>query len=255
MTEQMFPMGGTAVAEAPVAPVIGGFEDAGEGDNRRKLAVVGAIVGVLVLLIAAFFLLKGGSSPAPAAAAVPAGHSPAGSKPQATHGHKAVTLPKAFKGHVGRDPFKALYAAPVAAEAKTPKVSDPGTGTGSTDPGTGTTTGTGTGTTPSVPAPTTGNTGGTDTGSAPAKSFTAVWVELVSVKGTKTASFVVGYSNGKRSKTAAFSNIAAPTKNLRTAFAGTFALLSIQDGTATVQYGDSTPFDLAPGFGNRHFLG
>src|SRR4051794_7322816 len=117
MTEQMFPMGGTAVAEPPAPIVPGEFED-GAGDNRRKLAVVGAIVGVLVLLIAAFFLLKGGGTTAAPAAAGPAGQPPVAGQPNAAKGHKPVKLPKPFKGHVGRDPFKALYTAPVAAEAK-----------------------------------------------------------------------------------------------------------------------------------------
>ena len=50
-------------------------------------------------------------------------------------------------------------------------------------------------------------------------------------------------------------NVAAPKNSLRTAFGKVFALLSIQDGTATVQYGDGSPFDLAPGAANRHPLG
>ncbi|MDQ1696839.1 MAG: hypothetical protein QOJ03_2192, partial [Frankiaceae bacterium] len=81
------------------------------------------------------------------------------------------------------------------------------------------------------------------------------WVELVSVKGTSSATFVVGYSNGKKSRTVQYSHVAAPTSSLGTTFGGVFALLSVQDGTATVQLGDGTPFDLAPGFGNRHFVG
>jgi len=82
-----------------------------------------------------------------------------------------------------------------------------------------------------------------------------VWIDLARVSGTKSATFIVGYSNGKRSKTRTYSNIAVPTSGVRTVFANVFSLLSIQNGTATVQIGDGTPFDLTRGFSNRHYLG
>jgi hypothetical protein len=240
MTERTVPFGATAVAEPPAPMLPTGFDDEGDDGSRRKLAVVGAIAGVVILLIVAFFMLKGGG--ATPAGPIPGAHAPTGTTGGTGHAAKPVQLPKHYKAAVGRDPFKALYVAPA------PKADTTGS-TGTTVPtvgGTGTSTGTGT----------TGSTGtGTGTSTGPAANFAPVWVELVQVKGSKSASFVVGYSNGKRSKTVAFSNVLAPTNSLRTTFASVFALLSVQDGTATVQFGDGTPFDLAPGFGNRHFVG
>ncbi|MDQ1696108.1 MAG: hypothetical protein QOJ03_1461, partial [Frankiaceae bacterium] len=131
MTEQTVPFGSTAVAEPPAPMLPTGFDDEGDDGNRRKLAVVGALLGVVVLLVAAFFMLKGGGSD-PNGSPVPSGHVPAGST-GSTGGHatKPVTLPKPYKGAVGRDPFKALYEAPVAAPAA-------GTGTTSGVPTVGT---------------------------------------------------------------------------------------------------------------------
>jgi hypothetical protein len=242
MTEQTVPFGGTAVAEPPAPVLPDSYDDEGDGGNRRKLAVVGALVGVVVLLVVAFFMMKGGSDPA--VGSLPPQHPPVGSAPGG-HAAKPVTLPKPFKGAVGRDPFKALYNPPA------PQAPTSGVTGGTTVPTVGGT-GTDTGTTGGNPFPTTGGTG---TGNGPAASFAPVWVELVAVKGTKSATFVVGYSNGKKAKTVQYAHVAAPSDSLRTTFAGVFALLSVQDGTATVQFGDGTPFDLAPGFGNRHFVG
>jgi hypothetical protein len=244
--------GTTAVAEPPAPLLPAGYDEGGEDGNRRKLAIVGAIVGVVVLLVAALFLLKGGSSSPSSSAPVPSGKA-AGAKATGTTGtgaaHQPIKLPKSFTGNLGRDPFKVLYVAPVAAAA--------GKGTGTSSTGTTGTTG--------KPSPgtsgstgstgSTGSKGGSGSGSGPQASFAPVWIELVGVKGTKSATFVVGYSNGKRSTTKPFGGVLAPTQSLRTQFGGVFALLSIQDGTATVQFGDGTPFDLAPGFGNRHFVG
>ena len=62
MSQQTFTPGATQVAEPP-APFLPEGETAPSGDdNRRKLMIVGAAVGVLVLAIVAYFLLKGGSS-------------------------------------------------------------------------------------------------------------------------------------------------------------------------------------------------
>jgi hypothetical protein len=109
---------------------------------------------------------------------------------------------------------------------------------------------------PVVSAPETDGTGtGTGTTSQPpASSYDPIWISLESVSGTKSATFVVGYSNGKQTKQVRYT-VEAPKRTLQTQFGSVFALLSIQDGTATVQFGDATPFDLAPGFGNRHFVG
>lgn len=237
MSEHSALSGATTVAEPPGPLLPSGFED-GDGDSRRKLMIVGAVAGVVVLLIAAFFLLKGGGSSSPAASGVvPHGVAPSSASGGTGQGHKPITLPKAFHGNVGRDPFKPLYTQPVAATGG-------GTQTGKS---TGTGTGTGGGGGAPAPAPSTGPT-------KPAK-FAPVWIELVSVHGTKSASFVVGESNGKKTRNVAYNNVPVPKNSLRTTFGGVFALLSIQDGMATVQYGDAQPFDLAPGFANRHFVG
>src|SRR3954469_17776140 len=116
MTEQNTSFGGLAVADPRSTDDLSpDFVDETENDNKRKLAVVGAIVGVVVLLIAAFFLLKGGGSnsaaPLPPHVVPPAGST--GSHPAAAaHTKKAVTLPKTTKAPIGRDPFKALYTPP-----------------------------------------------------------------------------------------------------------------------------------------------
>jgi hypothetical protein len=241
MTEHTM-TGGTSLAEPPV-PMAPASSEPVADDNRRKLAIVSAVVGALVLLVAAFFLLKGngGSNDqalAPVTRGVPPTAQNGGGKATAQH---PIRLPKAFNGAVGRDPFAPLYTPPKAkasAPASTPSgpKSNPGT-------------------TPVVVTPggSTGSSG--NPGTTPAASYAPVWVELVSVNGTKSATFVVDYSNGKRTKTTTFKGVTAPTKTLRTTFGHVFALLSIQDGTATVQFGDGTPFDLAKGFGNRHFVG
>lgn len=264
MTEQ------TLSVAAPPAPPLLDQDESVAGDNRKKLAIVGALVAVLVGLIAAFFLMKGGGSsdtaatpttPAPAGATTgtpaDAGSSTGQGGGKATAEHP-VKLPKKFHGSIGRDPFKPLYVEPVA---KAPKAT-PGDSTGTT----GDTTGAGvpvpggdTGGTP-VTVPT-DNGGGTPnpTPSTPPTTlggqYDPVWVALVKVHGTKTATLAVGYSNGTKSKTLMFDDIAAPKDTLRTVFARVFSLLSIQDGTVTVQFGDGTPFDLSPGYAHRHFVG
>lgn len=241
MTEQNG-FGGLAVAEpqTPVLPVHG--VDSDGPDNRRKLALVGAVAAALVVILAAFFLLKGGGDDA--AATLPPHVVPPATDQSADGGtatasaDKPVTLPKPYKDPVGRDPFKPLYVAPAVVDNGTaPAPKDSGVVTVTAPQG------------PAAPTATTPTGDGTTASAAP------VWIELVSVKGTKTASFVVGYSDGHKSTTTAYGNVAVPTDGLRTTFAGVFALLSIQDKTVTVQFGDGTPFDLTPGFGNRHFVG
>ena len=143
---------------------------------------------------------------------------------------KVVTAP------VGKDPFKPLYVAPK------PAASAPAKSATTTTPSTSTTT-----TTTTVPA---GTSSGTSAPPATA-SYAPVWIGLVSVNGTKSATFVVGYSNGKKLTTVAFRNVKAPTGSTPTVFAKLFSLLSIQSGEATIQFGDGTPLDIAPGAANR----
>jgi hypothetical protein len=241
MTEQTTSYGATAVATPPAPPMAPEYDEAADNGNRNKLLAVGAAAGVLVLLIVAFFLMKGGGSTDPEfGVAPPPPPSSVDGGGKAAVADKPVTLPKTYKNAVGRDPFKALYVAPEQVAPAEPTNTQPDT----TTP-------------PAVSVPPTIPTDGssTDTTAPPSASYAPVWVALESVQGTKSATFLVGYSNGKKAKQVRFTNVVAPTRTLQTQFASVFALLSIQDGTVTVQFGDATPFDLAPGFGNRHFVG
>ena len=250
MTEQTS-FGGLAVADPrDTTQALPLDDEAVDSTDRRKLAVVGAAVAVVVVLIAAFFLMKGGNSADNAAVpphVVPPAASTGTQTGVAAKPAKAVHLPKTYAGVVGRDPFKALYVPP-AAKADNGNGAE-GTTTTAPVPTGGTTVPTGT--TGTTTSPTTTTTGA-DAGLGP--NYVPVWVELVRVSGTQSATFVVGYTNGKRSRTVTYSQIAAPT-GVRTVFASVFSLLSIQNGTATVQVGDGTPFDLTRGFSNRHYLG
>jgi hypothetical protein len=221
MSQQTFSPG-AQVAEPPAPLLPEGDAGHGGDDNRRKLQIVGAVVGVVVLAIVAFFLLKGGSnSNSDAGFTVPHGHAakaaPAAAPP-------VVTLPKHVAAPVGRDPFKALYTAPVAAA---PGSTTSTTGSASTTPTTsgGTTTTTTSGGTTTTPTTTT-------------TTYHPVWVQLRSVTAT-AATFDVGYSNGKTLKAIRFSGI----KPLHT-FGSHFELLSIHSGVVTVKYGDGSPFQL-----------
>src|SRR3954453_18040941 len=124
MTEHNTSFGGLAVADPRSADDMSSdFVAETDNDNKRKLAVVGAIVGVVVLLIAAFFLLKGGGGANSAAPVTPHVVPPAGSTTShpaaAAHAKKAVALPKTYKAPIGRDPFKALYTPPAPKPAAT----------------------------------------------------------------------------------------------------------------------------------------
>lgn len=238
MTEQTVPFGGTAVAEPPAPLLPLESDETGDADNRRKLVIVGAAVGVLVLVIAAWFLLKGGGSSDTASGLVPSHHVPVAGNSAAPAAAHPVKLPKAFKGTVGRDPFKALYVAPAGGGTTAGTTTATSSSTGST---TGTTTPTTTGST----------TGTTTTPTATTPTYHPVWLQLKSVYGSKWANFVVGYSNGKTLKTVNYFHVMAPTTSNKTVFANVFALLSIQGGNATVQFGDGTPVDIAPGAGSR----
>src|SRR4051794_4063430 len=170
MSQQTFTPGGMQVAEPPAPVLPMGEPETGGDDSRRKLMIAGAGVGVLILALAAFFLLKGGGSTDTSRALPPL--------PPPTHTNApaaqppVVKLPKHVTTPVGRDPFKALYVAPVAAA--------PGsTSTGGT---TSTTTG---GTT----TPTTTTTGGWTTTTTP--TYPPVWVQLKTVTAT-SATFDVG---------------------------------------------------------------
>jgi hypothetical protein len=233
MTEQHSPFGGLAVAEPTPAEAPAEFDDFETGDNRRKLAIVGAVVAVVVVLIAAFFLLKGKDNGSDAGfaphVALPASSGPAKAPKAAAAPAKAVKLPKAYSANVGRDPFTALY---------TPPADNP-TGSGSTNADS-----TDTSTSTSTPGTTTGS----GTTSTPTVAVSPVWVQLVKVFGNDEATFVVGFSNGKSLTTTTFKHIKAPQgAQSATVFGEVFGLVSIQNGKATIQYGDGTPIMIAVG--------
>jgi hypothetical protein len=249
MTEQTTPFGGTAVAEPPTALLPTAFDEVGDEGNRRKLAIVGAALGVVVLLVAAFFLLKGGggdtaTGPVPAASH-PAPGAATGTQAGNTAGTaaKPIALPKPFRGNIGRDPFVPLAKVPTQADAadKAPTVKvDASTPTTNTPPATGGAT---------VPTTPSGSNGGS---TAVAGDSTApLWVELDSVsKGSAT--FRIMYSD---QVAIVYQHVAVPKAGGQTVFGQLFALLSVHNGTASVKYGDGTPFTVKPGYDSRHFLG
>lgn len=220
MSQQTFTPGGSQVAEPPAPVLPAGDSGSGGDDNRRKLMAVGAAVGVLVLAIAAFFLLKGGGSPSADSFVVPH-HTPKAAAAPAQA--PVVKLPRHVAAPVGRDPFKALYTAPVAAAAGAPTAA-PGSTSTTTSTG-GTTTTTTSGGTTSTPTTTT-------------TSYHPVWVQLRSFTAT-AATFDVGYSNGKTLKAVRFTGV----KPLQI-FGRSFELLSIRNGVVTLKYGDGSPFQL-----------
>jgi hypothetical protein len=230
--------GGLAVADPrsaaqPVEP-----EDAGE-DNRRKLAVVGAAVAVVVVLIAAFFLMKGkGGGEAPVTAPNALAHVGTTTAPAGTAAKpaKPVTLPKSFKGVIGRDPFKALYVQPAdkAAGAETPSAAS-----GVENPPTSTTT-LPAGSTPPVTVTQPGSTGTTTGPTTPVNR--PIWIKLTKLTATD-AKFDVGFSDHKN-LTVKHYTINRPTASSPEVFAGNFALLRVSAGSAMLQYGDGTPFVL-----------
>jgi hypothetical protein len=139
--------------------------------SSRKLVLVGGAAAVAVLAGAGWFLLHGGSDSD--SAALPVVHR----APVVAHNAQVATstlkskvattkLPAASTVKIGRDPFAALYVAPVAAPA--------GTGTTTSTAPTGTTTAT----TPTNPTDTAANARYTivltkvTTGSGGAKFFT-----------------------------------------------------------------------------------
>jgi hypothetical protein len=229
MTEQMIPAGGTAVAEPPLPVLPMDGTDVGSAGSRRKLIMVGAALAVLVLAVAAFFLTKGGSAPV-AAGAVPQHHvvAPVVAKHHKAKANKPVTLPKKFKGHVGRDPFNPLYVAPVAAAPSSTGTSG---STGTTDSTTGTTDST-TGTTDSTTTTTTPKT----------PIYRPIWISLRKVSRT-SATFAIGYSNHHTLRVTKV-RVAAPKSQTGTVFAKTFSLLDVNGGRVVVQFGDGTPFVL-----------
>jgi hypothetical protein len=206
--------------------------DGVDGGNRRRLLIIGAVAGIIILAAAAYLLLhKGSSSPSSSGGLVPRGvvHS-APAKPHAvTKTPKkggTTKLPKVAKHPAGKDPFVALIAPAVVTSGS------PASSTTVTTPTTAPTT--------PVTTPTTGTTT-TGTGKT---AGGPLWIELTSAT-SKTAQFKVGFAHHKfRDFT-----VQAPkaTSDQGTVFAKEFALISVQDGAATIQIGDGAPFILTVG--------
>jgi hypothetical protein len=217
-------------AQPPNGDQDGSDEGSAAGPNRRKLFIVGGVAGAAVVIVAAFMLLHGGSSPSTATAgAVPHGTFKAPPSAPAHSGTKTVTLPKKSKVQAGRNPFTALYVAPVTA----------GTAVG------GTTT-VGSSPSPGPTAPVAGPTPIPTPTSPPVGPLGApTYVQLLSTKGTRSATFQVGYAHHKFKKF----NVFAPSAGASTGtvFATEFALISIKGGVAMVQIGDGPPFPLNAG--------
>ena len=235
MTEQTS-FGGLAVATDPRSATPLPEVDETPDANKRKLAVVGAIVAVLVVLIAAFFLMKGGSATPPPAAAPTSGVPAATTTTTGAAAAPATKLPKSFKGVIGRDPFKALYTAPVTKSGDGSTTGSTPTTTGTTTGGTTTPTDSTTGTTTGTTTPVTTTPGTTTPVSRP------VWIRLTSLT-ANSATFDVGFSDHKNLKVKHFT-VTGPAKGTPSVFARNFALLRVNSQRAVLQYGDGTPFVL-----------
>jgi hypothetical protein len=209
--------------------------DEPEGGNRRRLLILGAIAGVIVLAAAAYMLLhKSSSSPTVASPVTSTGvvhhATPKAPKPPNRKGHagKGTSLPKKAKHQTVRDPFEALVTLPVqttGGATSTTTVPAPTTSTG---------------TTPVVTPPTTGTTtkGSGKTAGGPQ------WIQLTGTHG-QTAIFKVGYAHHKFRLFDV--DAPKPSSNTGTVFDKIFALIGVQNGQATLQIGDATPFDLTMG--------
>ncbi|MFN2539347.1 MAG: hypothetical protein ABR549_14530 [Mycobacteriales bacterium] len=141
--------------------------------NRRLLVIAGGAAGLLILGGAGFLLLQGGSSDTSTNVSLPRPNVQH-VKPMTTTRHKAsaasVKLPVASSVRVGRDPFLALYMAPVAPAASS----------------------TGTTTSPTTPTSTTSTTSGT-TNTAANQRYTIVLTKITSDPGgAKLFTFKIG---------------------------------------------------------------
>jgi hypothetical protein len=215
--------------------------DQADGGNRRRLLIIGAIAGAVILAAAAYLLLHKSSSSTPTSGAVPRGvvvvhHTPPVKAHAAAKSVKKtkVTVVKVAKGPTVTDPFAPLVTPPVTTTggaASSTTVTAPTTAP-STAPSTGT---------QPVTTPTSGTTTTTGTGKT---SGGPLWIQLTSASG-QTAHFKVGYAHHK------FRNftVQAPkaTSDQGTVFAKVFALISVQNGEATIQIGDGAPFILTTG--------
>ncbi|HTW19059.1 MAG TPA: hypothetical protein VME70_02475 [Mycobacteriales bacterium] len=209
--------------------------DGPEGGNRRRLLILGGAAGVIVLAAAAFLLLHKGGSSTPTAAVVPHAtvSAQASSQPSSTgktHKGGTTTLPKVNKHPAARDPFIPLITAPVDTGGSPVSQSTVPASSPSSTPSSGTS--------PSPNPSSSHSGGGTKAAGGP------LWIELTGTKG-QTAKFKVGYAHHKfREYTV---QAPGPSSDQGTVFDKIFALISVQNGEATVQIGDAAPFVLTTG--------
>jgi hypothetical protein len=257
MTETSILPGASPVGDAgnPMVPVP---PDADEpsGDNRRRLMILGLIAAIVVIAAAAYLLLHKSSSssdsgsftpPAP----VPTSATHTGStgttttaKGSTSHGgtkgaKTGTTLPRKSHTALVRDPFHPLVSAPVAGSNAGPSATTAPVSSTTVTPAPQSTSPT------VVINPTTPTSGGTPTTGTHGQTTTGapIYVRLISVQGTHSAIFDVGYAHNKFRR---FKVIAPDPNSARgTVFDAEFALLGVQGSTATVQIGDDTPFDLS----------
>jgi hypothetical protein len=236
--------GPSTESDVDMVPPGTGVEESESVGDRRRILIIGAVAGAIVLAVAAYMLLHGGSSSS-TQTFVPThaggtGHSAAPTPRQGGSGNnggnssKAPTLPKKAKHQSVRDPFKPLVLAPVTTDTgptTTTTVKAPKT-LPSTSPTTPVAP-----TTPVSPPP-------SGTSSPPTTGAGPQWIQLKRVHG-RTAVFDVGYRHHKFRR---FAVQAPPAGSQQgTVFDKIFALIGIQNHGATIQIGDDTPFDLTKG--------
>lgn len=227
----------------PDSPLpFGSGTEAPEAAAGRRKVVAGALAGALVLGAGGYLLLGRGGSPAdPVAVGVVPNAAPAAAAPAASTAAKPVVqMPAASTEHLGRNPFKALYVAPVS-----DTTGGTGTGAGAAGGGSGTTTGTtGTGTSTGT-GPAGGATGtGTPT-DAPSAAPTAYPLKLVAVsKPSPQARFFTLNVDGKDATVIAAQRFGKYGELVVLAY--TFDKAGAATG-AIVQVGDDNPIDLSIG--------
>lgn len=244
MTQSMFSTTEPAVP-APRAPedvTTASVEMDESPDSHRKQVLAGVAAAVVLVAGGAGYLLLHSSGTPATPALVPTHHAHSAPPSGSFNASSFPSLPQAFSGPVGRDPFQPLVTPPVAASSgatgpTTTNVTNPV----STGAGTATS-----GATGSAPATGTGTT--TTTAAAPD------WIDLDSVAGGSTptsATFFVHLTNGE---VVVFQNVPAPPQGKATAFGPGFSLEGLQSGFAVVQFGSAPVFDVMQGYANRHML-
>jgi hypothetical protein len=193
------------------------------GASRRTALVAGGIAAAVALAGGGYFLVSGGSTTAPVANPV-ARHlnqgalAASGQKAASTVVPAVVKVPATSTVPLGRDPFHALYVAPVAAPAATA---------------------------PTAPATNTSGTAGTSTPSTTTQAAAPKVYKLVLTGVSGSGSNLTATFNvAGKIMVAKVGSVFGPTSELK--------LLSLTQNakgvwTATIQVGDSEPVDAPKG--------